>query len=689
MPNKKIQGRIFNDCRSNFVLHPGRIFANRLVIAALLSVFFLGVKPVQCQETVIEILVRPTLDSLIAKEDTDHDRKITIDDPHIPYTERGNKRFWIVSLDGRRYEVAGTYHLANLLEDLKLAEDAGKDTARLNTADIFSPPVEHISESIKNLYWSGLTRRIDESGLEKIFHDEKTQTADGFNYVYVPRNDTMAYDYFSGVAERRGDLRMKVVRLPEMITPEYVRSLNGRPGILSLKLMRGTDGKIRGVPFVVPGGRFNEMYGWDSYFIALGLLEDGRIDLAKSMVDNFMYEINNYGKILNANRTYYLTRSQPPFFTSMALAVYERLPRNEETENWLKEVLEAAIKEHDGYWMDRGHLTKTGLSRYHDNGIGPPPEVEPGRYDAIYAEYAAKYKREPRAFEQEYLSGKLKVPELDRFFTDDRSMRESGHDASYRLQYDCAELVTVDLNSLLYKAEMDIAKIISDDFGGEVRLHDGKTETSSSWYKKAERRRSLITEYLWNENKGMFFDYNFVDRKQTDFVSATTLYPLWAAVASKRQAESLVEKALPLLETPGGIVGSTEKSRGPVAEDHPQTQWDYPFGWAPHQMLVWQGLKNYGKSKIARDLAYRWLFTITVNAYDYNGTIAEKYDMTSRSSQVFAEYGNVGTKFSYITREGFGWTNASYVVGLALLTSKLIRDLDMLIPPEWVFQEEK
>lgn len=194
-----------------------------------------------------------------------------------------------------------------------------------------------------------------------------------------------------------------------------------------------------------------------------------------------------------------------------------------------------------------------------------------------------------------------------------------------------------------------------------------------------------MTEYLWNEKKGMFFDYNYVERKQTSFVSSTTFYPLWAKSATKKQAEALVQNALPLLEMPGGIAGSTEESRGQIAEDHPQTQWDYPFGWAPHQMLIWKGLKNYGKSKIARDLAYRWLYTITINAYNYNGTIAEKYDMTNRSSQVFAEYGNVGTKFSYITREGFGWTNASFVVGLTLLTKKMTDDLDMLLPPEWVF----
>ncbi len=661
-----------------------------LILATIAATLFL-LKPGFAQSadehlTSIEVLVKPTLDSLIAKEDTDHDKRITIDDPHIPDTDLGNRRFWLTALDGHRYEVDETYYLANLLENLKLAEDEGKETLTLSGAEIFQPPVQRIAESIKNLYWSGLTRRIDEAGLEKIFKDEKVKTIDGFNYVYVPDGDTLGYDYFSGVARSRPDFKMKVVMLPAKVTPQYVESLNDRPGILSLKLYRKPDGKITATPFVVPGGRFNEMYGWDSYFITLGLLQDGKVALAKSMVDNFIYEIDHYGKILNANRTYYLTRSQPPFFTSMALAVYQELPKNEETKAWLKEVLEAAIKQYNNYWMGPNHLTKTGLSRYYDNGIGPPPEVEPHRYHYLYAEYAKKYNMSEEQFKDEYLSGRLKVPSLDTFFKNDRAMRESGNDASYRLQYDCIDLVTVDLNSLLYKEETNIADIISDEFNGEVRLGNGKVEKSSTWYEKAVKRKKLMTKYLWDAKAGMFFDYNFVTRRQTGYVAATTFYPLWANLATKKQAEELVKHALPLLDLPGGIVGSTEKSRGPITKDRPQTQWDYPFGWSPQQILTWVGLKNYGYGKLARELAYKWLYTITVNAYNYNGTIAEKYDMVTRSSQVFAEYGNVGTKFSYITRQGFGWTNASYVIGLTFLTKKLIAVLDRLIPPEWVFR---
>ncbi|MCL5021124.1 MAG: alpha,alpha-trehalase [Bacteroidetes bacterium] len=666
-------------------------FRGILRALALVAVASLGNAPdAICQElglNNVEVLVRPTLDSLIAKEDTDQDKRITIDDPHIPGTDRGNRRFWFDGLDGKKYEVDETYYLSNLLQDLKLAEDEGKDTATLSGAEIFGPPVQHIAQSIKDLYWAGLTRKIDEAGLEKTFTDEKVKTIDGFNYVYVPHGDTMGYDYFSEVARGQPDFKMKVVMLPTKVTPQYVNSLNDRPGVLSLRLHREADGKIAAAPFVVPGGRFNEMYGWDSYFITLGLLQDGKVALAKSMVDNFIYEIDNYGKILNANRTYYLTRSQPPFFTSMALAVYNELPKNEETRAWLKQVLEAAIKQYSNYWMGPAHMTKTGLSRYYDNGTGPPPEVEPHRYHNLYAKYAKNCGMDEEKFRNEYLSGKLKVPVLDTFFKNDRAMRESGNDASYRLQYDCIDLVTVDLNSLLYKEETNIANIIGDDFGGEVRLSNGKVERSLTWYKKAERRKKLMTKYLWNVEDGMFFDYNFATGKQTGYVAATAFYPLWAKLATKKQAEELVKNALPLLDMPGGIVGSTEKSRGPIKKDRPQTQWDYPFGWSPQQMLTWVGLKNYGYAKLARELAYKWLYTITVNAYNYNGTIAEKYDVMDRSSQVFAEYGNVGTQFSYVTRQGFGWTNASYVVGLTFLTKKLIADLDRLVPPEWVFRK--
>ena len=637
----------------------------------------------------IYVDVTKNLDRLIAEEDTDGDKKITVEDTHAKEEERGDKHFWLLSTTGKRYEVIGTYYLSNLLQELKLAQGAGSDYAHIDTEKIFESPVHRVSRSIREIYWDGLTRRIDKQNLDRLLADEKVATA-GFRYLYVPATDPEAYEYFAELAEQRPDLQLRVELLPAKIRPEYIKEeLEGKHGILCLALERKEDGKYVGVPFVVPGGRFNEMYGWDSYFEALGLLEDDRIDLAKAMVDNFVYQITHYGKILNANRTYYLTRSQPPFLTSMALAVYEHLPKHTARKTWLENVLRAAIQEYYTVWMSKPRLTETGLSRYYGNGLGPPPEVEEGHFDAIYKPYADQHKLDVRTFEQKYKAGKLTVRGLDEFFVHDRCVRESGHDTTYRWNWDgdrCADFVTVDLNSLLYRIEVDIANTINKEFGGALRLADGSVETSSIWSKRAAKRKVLINKYLWNEKQGMFFDYDFKRKnKQHPFVSATTLYPLWAGLASPDQAKKVVENALPLLEQAGGIVGSTEESRGPLSESRPARQWDYPNGWAPHQMLAWRALLNYGFNQTARRVIYRWLYTITRNAADYNGTVPEKLDVITRSHKVFAEYGNVGAEFAYITKEGFGWMSASYQVGLRLLSADLRMHLERLVPPEWLF----
>ncbi|MCI0417076.1 alpha,alpha-trehalase [bacterium] len=633
----------------------------------------------------LEVEVQKMLAALEMDEDTDGDKRITVNDPHVSGTERGDKRFWLTAEAGAM-EVSGTYYLSNLLQELSLATEAGLKNVELETNRIFEPPVDRISRSIRELYWDGLTRRIDEAGLVKILSDEKTASVDGLRHVYVPADDQLAYKYLTNVAKNHTELKAKVDYLPKQVTADYVRKLDGYHGLLSLGMSKNADGSIQAIPFVVPGGRFNEMYGWDSYFIVLGLLQDNRMDLARAMVENFVYEINHYHQILNANRTYYLTRSQPPFLTSMTLAVYAKLPKNSESRAWLKQALEAAIQEYQQVWTNSQRLTKTGLSRYFDFGYGPPPEVEPGHFNPVYSRYAKQLNMDPGEIEASYKSGKLKNSELDAYFKHDRCMRESGHDTSYRLEDRCADLVTVDLNSLLFKFEIDLAETIQNEFNGELKLSDGSIELSQNWSSRAAKRKELMNRYLWNEKSGMFFDYDFARAQRSDYVSATTLYPLWAGLATKEQAESLIQKALPLLEMPGGIVASTEKSRGLITPEHPLRQWDYPYGWSPHQVLTWLGLKRYGYDAIAQRLIYRWLYTITNNAAQYNGTVPEKFDVVIRSHQVFAEYGNVGTKFAYITREGFGWSNASYQIGLASLPSDLRLKLNALIPPEWLLQ---
>jgi alpha,alpha-trehalase len=281
---------------------------------------------------------------------------------------------------------------------------AGSEVAPIDFEMVFEKPVHRISRLIGDLYWNSLTRRIDEDGINHLLSDEKITTG-GFRYLYVPEGDPEAFRYFSKLAKQRPELKLRVEPLPATITPQYVRGLEGKHGILSLALDRTPTGAYVGVPFVVPGGRFNEMYGWDSYFEVLGLLEDKRVDLAMALTDNLVYEVIYYGKILNANRTYYLTRTQPPFLTSMGLAVYEHLPRKDEAQTWLARVFRAAIKEYYTVWMSKPRLTETGLSRYYGEGLGPSPEVEKGHFDAIYRPYAEQYNLGVRTFVHQYKAG--------------------------------------------------------------------------------------------------------------------------------------------------------------------------------------------------------------------------------------------------------------------------------------------
>ena len=553
----------------------------------------------------------------------------------------------------------------------------------------FEKPVHRISRQIREENWYSLLRRIDERGLPSILRDEKVATRDGRHYLYVPHDDEQAETYFTGIAALHPDWRMSVVVLPDRVTPDYLQGLRGNNGLLSLGLRETPSGELEGEPFIVPGGRFNEMYGWDSYFIVLGLLKDGKDDLARSIVNNCVYEIRHYGAILNGNRSYYLSRSQPPFLTSMAIACYGRLPQTDSNRSWLAGTLEAAITEYRTVWLNGDRLTGTGLSRYFDSGSGIPPEAEPGHFDAELDRYAKEVGIPPARFREAEETEGLRVAGLESFLVHDRAMRESGHDSSYRLRGCCADLVTVDLNCLLYKIESDIASIIASEFEGTLTLSTDTVERATAWKELAEKRKALINRYLWNPAQGMYFDYDFVHETQSTYLGATTFYPLWSGAATHDQARRVLQRGLPLLETGGGIAGSSLVSRGPVSRNRPPYQWDFPYGWAPHQMLLWQGLIDYGYGSIARRLAYKWLYTVSLHAVQYNGSIPEKYDVEMRTAEVNVEYGNVGSTISPGIRGGFGWTNASFEVGLNMLTPDLVDALNRLVPPEWVFLGER
>ncbi len=616
---------------------------------------------------IFNLHINTALTPLLSQEDTDGDKKITIED-------KGPKAFTIKLATGEDYVVKGTYYLSNLLQELVIAKNQGLTTAKIPLNHIEELPVDRVSRMIKDFFWNGLTRTLDEKGIKNLIYDSKNETLISNKLrVYIPFKDETAYKYYKHLET---DFPIEAIKLPEKITPKFVKRINSKPGILSLKLEE-KNGKISGIPFIVPGGRFNEMYGWDSYFQSIGLIIDGKVDLAKATADHFQYEIEHYGKILNANRSYYLTRTQPPFYSSLIYEVFKIT----KDKTWLKSHLKTAIKEYETVWMVKGkRLTENGLNRYFAEGIGVPPECEAGHFNTLIKPLAAALNISITDYIDQYQSGAINNPELDDYFLNDRSVRESGHDTSYRIEGNCTHLNLVELNALLYKYEIDFGYLIDTYFDGVFEGYHG-----AYWFTVANERADRMHKLMWNEQRGQYFDYNFKTEKQTHFQSASNYVPIWAGLVDVKDANLMVNSLITELKEKGGIAGSTKESRGVISNERPARQWDYPNGWAPHQMLIWKGLLNYGYQTEVQELIYRWLYMITKNAVDYNGTIPEKYDVVDATHKVFAEYGNVGTNFEYITQEGFGWMNASYQYGLSLLTSTNKSHLNHLKTPEEIF----
>ena len=406
-----------------------------------------------------------------------------------------------------------------------------------------------------------------------------------------------------------------------------------RPGILYLPR-----------PYVVPGGRFNEMYGWDSYFIVVGLLADGEIALAKDMVDNFIYEIEHYGTILNANRSYYLTRSQPPFLTRMVLDVYNRT----RDRAWLEKSI-PAIEKYYAYWTSPPHhVPETGLARYFDLGKGPAPEVLASERDRSgkthYDRVRGFYKAQPTladGYDVKLFYDRARDRLTDLFYVADRSMRESGFDPSNRFgpfNIGVIHYNPVCLNSLLYVMEKDTAQIL--------RLA-GKNKDAPVWESRADARKKAIESLLWDEAAGLYFDYDFVAKARRPYPFGTTFFPLWAGIATPKQARRVAAAALKLLEAPGGLRTSDRETGN---------QWDSPYGWAPLQVIAVDGLRRYGLGKDADRLAVKFISLVLKEHIEHNA-IFEKYDVTRRESAVSS-----GIKFGYASNEiGFGWTNAAVV----------------------------
>lgn len=420
-------------------------------------------------------------------------------------------------------------------------------------------------------------------------------------------------------------------------------------------------------PYVVPGGFFNEMYGWDSYFIVLGLVADRRTALAKDMVDNALFEVEHYGGVLNANRTYYLSRSQPPFLSAMMVAVLDDPASFSDAEarrTWLARAYPLVVRNHDIWVRPEHRAGDTGLARYYDLGSGPVLEARDSEYyrgvikwlrahpadDPGYLIKAAEHPDDAEAARLQQASCDVRASKvcagawLDGYrltadyYHGDRAMRESGFDTNAHFGPfggSTHHYADVSLNSLLYRYERDL-----HDFA----LQLGKAGEAERWTHAADARKAAMDKYLWRPESGMYRDYDFVAGKPSPYPYITTFYPLWAGAASAQQAAAVRGK-LAIFERKGGL--SMDNRPAGV-------QWGDPFGWAPTNWLAVSGLDAYGFHGDAQRIAGK--FTATVDrGFADDGTIREKYNMALGNADVKV---SAGYSQNVI---GFGWTNGVYL----------------------------
>ncbi|WP_126879597.1 alpha,alpha-trehalase TreF [Paraburkholderia kururiensis] len=378
-------------------------------------------------------------------------------------------------------------------------------------------------------------------------------------------------------------------------------------------------------PYIVPGDRFDEIYYWDSYFIMLGLETSGRHDLTRDELDNFAALIDRYGHIPNGNRTYYLSRSQPPFFAQMVELVAQR----DGDAVYLRYLPE--LKAEYAYWMEGsanlspGHASRhlvrladgTLLNRYWDER--DTPRDESYREDVLTAQ--AVKGREPASLWRDLRAGGETGWDFSsRWFADGKTLAS----------IEVTSLVPVDLNSLLYLLERTLAKA--------YRVQGDATH-AENMEQHARIRADAIRRLLWDPQLRAFGDYDFARGTLTHRLSAATVYPLCAGVATREEARSVAETLKTALLRPGGLA-TTRVNTG--------QQWDEPNGWAPLQYLAVMGLRRYGEAELARTIATRWIRT-NVAYYQRTGKLVEKYDVDVANR---AAGGG-----EYPLQDGFGWTN--------------------------------
>jgi len=378
-------------------------------------------------------------------------------------------------------------------------------------------------------------------------------------------------------------------------------------------------------PYIVPGGRFREIYYWDSYFTMLGLAADGELEMMEHMVNNFAYLIDQVGFIPNGNRTYFITRSQPPFFSSMVALLAEHKGAATYV-NYLPQLL----REYE-FWM-RGEEEVSEKTPAFEHVVRMPDGQLLNRY------YDLSATPRPESYREDVETAEEQGGDAAQLFLDIRAACESGWDFSGRWFSDSqslatihtTEIIPVDLNALLYHLEQSIAR------GYQQKLDEGQ---AALFQEKANQRKAAIQAYCWDEATGFYRDYDFQARRFTPVLSMAGVYPLFFQIATDQQAARVADKLAADFLRPGGYT-STLITTG--------QQWDAPNGWAPLQWIAYQGLINYQYQELADKGRDHWLAN-NRRVYANTTKMVEKYDVEN----IEAEAGGG----EYPLQDGFGWSN--------------------------------
>jgi alpha,alpha-trehalase len=376
--------------------------------------------------------------------------------------------------------------------------------------------------------------------------------------------------------------------------------------------------------YVVPGARFREVYYWDTYFTMLGLAEDGRQDLIRNLVRDFAFLIDRYGHIPNGNRSYYLSRSQPPFFFKMV----GLLSQDDEAGAFAQYLPE--LKKEYAFWMEGAEGLRPGIA--HRHVVALPDGSILNRY------WDDSDSARDESYWEDWTLAKTSGRESKQLFHDIRAAAESGWDFSSRwfadgrtlATIDTAEIIPPDLNSLLFGLENAIR------LGCE---RTGDNPCARDFSRRAMARRVAVNKYLWDEGAGCYLDYHYKLRQRIDRVSAATLYPLFVGMSSDHQASKVAKVVSKQLLKPGGLA-ATNVNTG--------QQWDAPNGWAPLQWIAVAGLRRYQNPLMAEEIACRWMVNVS-RVYRQAGKLVEKYDVIAAD--------RAGGGGEYPLQDGFGWTN--------------------------------